>query len=282
MANTPATGNGPFEFTNSQGEQVSIPLSAITFDSSGQPIVDPAWNSHVSSDPGKTLLKYAVKDGLIKPRPSPSPFPAMVIRAADPGAGGNHITVAVNVQAAPSSPPIADPMFVPFDLQITQTDVYANQTASTIATALSGGGGLVQIVGPVNSSGVPSTQSGSLSGSPPQFQVMGSGSPSGPVFVLAAKRVDPSASLTNVKVEPNVSSPPGQGDETFTLTVTWSKTVSGITLATLESDVQSGLGYEITAIKPGSGAYSVPGPGSTTLSGGAAGARASAVLYTGF
>jgi hypothetical protein len=282
MANTPATGNGPFEFTNSQGEQISIPLSAITFDSTGQPIVDPDWSSYTTSDPGKTLLKYAVKEALIKPRPTPSPFPAMVIRAADPGAGGNHITVTVNVQPAPSSPPIADPMFVPFDLLITQTDVFANQTAATIATALAGGGGLVQIVGPVNSSGVPGAQNGPLTGSPPQLQVMGTGSPGGTVFVLGAKRTDPSASLTNVKVEPNVTSPPGSGSETFTLTVTWTKTATGITLATLDSDVQSGLGYEITVAKPGSGAYSVPAAGSTTLSGGAGGTRASAMLYTGF
>jgi hypothetical protein len=62
--------------------------------------------------------------------------------------------------------------------------------------------------------------------------------------------------------------------------VSWTKTVNGITLATLESMIQSQLSYEITVSKPSSGAYSLPAAGSTTLSGGGASSTASATLFT--
>lgn len=277
--NIRATGNGPFEFTNSQGKQISIPLSAIKFDSNGQPVVNSTWKSYVTTQPGQALLAYAVKEGLLAPQPQPSPFPAMVIGAADPGSCGNNITVAVTISGVTTSPPSNDPTLTPFSLMVTETDTYTNQTASTIASTLASSGGLVQIVGPVNQ-GVPAHQSGTLGGSPPQYSVLGSGSPPGWVFKLGAKHNVPDASRTQVSVTPNLTSPPDPGAGTFTLTVTWPKTVNGITLPTLESMIQSQLSYEITVSKPSSGAYSLPAAGSTTLAGGGTASTASAILYT--
>jgi hypothetical protein len=285
MANTPATGNGPFEFTSSAGKQISIPLSAFTFDAAGNIVVDSAWQPLTNAQPGSALLAHAVKEGLIAPTAVASPFPAMIIKAADPGAGGNNITVTVVVSTIVTSPPTNDPTLVPFSLTVAENDNYTGLTAATVenvlgSSAVTGSSpGLVQVVhGSVDPTGVPTLQNGVLLGSPAEFDVVGSGSP-GTVFILMAKRSGDSGP-TKIKITPNVASPPS-ANPTFSLLVSWTRTVSGITLPNLHAMVQSALGYEITVSKPSSGAYSVPTAGVTTLSGGGPGSVASAVLFAG-
>jgi hypothetical protein len=276
MLSTPVVGNGPLEFTNSKGHEVSIPLSALNLTAGVLHSSDPVWDTALTTPPGQALAKYMVAAGLISPKPAPAPFPAMVIRAATAGSAGNNISVTVTVSSAPPSPPINDPMFTPFSLQVTETDTYAGQTAATIAGTLSGAGGLVQIVGPVDTSAMPTAQGG-LVNSSGQFPVMGNGSPGGLVFVLATKGSGTDSLKTNVNITLDA------GGKTFTLQVSWTKTVNNITLGTLESTVLSALGYEITVSKPSSGAYSVPATTTTptTLSGGSSSSSASAILFTG-
>jgi hypothetical protein len=127
--------------------------------------------------------------------------------------------------------------------------------------------------------GDPIATSGPLAGSPAQLDVDGTGSPA-LVFTLIAKKTGTDGILTNVVVTPDTSSPPS-GNQTFSLLATWTKTVSGITLADLDTVISSDLGYEITVSKPTGGAYSVPTAGVTQLSGGAQGTSASATLFTG-
>jgi hypothetical protein len=287
MANTPATGNGPFEFTSANGSQISIPLTAFTFDANNNIVVDPAWETITQAQPGSTVLSFAVKEGLIAPAPVPSPFPAMTIRAADPGTGGNNISITVAVSSSTASPPTNDPTQVPFSITVTETDVYNGLTAATIESVLGSSAvtgsspGLVQVVpDSVDLSGVPVATTGALAGSPAQLDVDGSGSPA-LVFTLVAKKSGADGTLTNVTVTPNTSSPPSSSPETFTLEATWTKTVNDITVSDLGALVSSELGYEITVSKPSSGAYSVPAAGVSQLSGGAAGTSASATLFTG-
>jgi hypothetical protein len=286
MANTPATGNGPFEFTSATGKQVSIPLTAFTFDANNNLVVDPAWNTVTQAQPASGFLAYAVKEGLIAPAALPSPFPAMLIRAADPGTGGNNISISVTISTSTASPPSDDPTQVPFSLTVTETDFYSSLTAATIegvlgSSAVTGTSpGLVQVVsGSVDPMGDPIATSGPLAGSPAQLDVDGTGSPA-LVFTLIAKKTGTDGILTNVVVTPDTSSPPS-GNQTFSLLATWTKTVSGITLADLDTVISSDLGYEITVSKPTGGAYSVPTAGVTQLSGGAQGTSASATLFTG-
>src|ERR1700685_1402225 len=99
MGNTPAFGNGPFEFTDAQGKHWSIPLTAISF-AQGQVVVDPAWTFLTNAQPAKNFLNYLVSESVISPAPAPSPFPAMVIHAANAGTAGNNITVEVAISSA--------------------------------------------------------------------------------------------------------------------------------------------------------------------------------------
>jgi hypothetical protein len=285
MANTPATGNGPFEFTSAGGKQISIPLGAFSFDSSGKAVVDPAWSSLTDVPPGKTLLALAIQNQTIMPRPTPSPFPAIIVRAADPGAGGNNISVAITVSNVVTSPPSNDPTLVPFSIEIQETDSYSGLTMATVESVLGSDTvagslpGLVRVVhSSLDSAAVATHCTGNLAGTPAVFSVTAEGSP--PVaFVLSAKKSGADGTLTQVTVTPDISSPSSPGTPTFSLQAMWSKTVSGITLPQLDA-MASALGYEITVSRPSSGAYSVPADSTSMLSGGAAGTVASATLYT--
>jgi hypothetical protein len=293
MANTAVTGNGPFEFTSSEGKQISIPLTAFSFDSNNNLIVDPAWSSLTSTAPGSVFLAAAVKLGDIAPAALASPFPAMIFRATDPGSGGNSITVTIAVSSVVSSPPTDDPTLVPFDITVTETDDYPSLTAATIASVLGSrtlagttvvtgsAAGLVRVLdGSVDAGGEPLSGSGNLTGTPAVFQVDGHGSPP-LVFTLIAKNDTASGAPTHVSVAPNLASPPPAGGPTFSLQATWTRTVTGITLADLASTVAADLGYVVTVSKPGSGAFSLPAAGVSQLSGGGSGTQASATIFTG-
>ena len=269
-------GNGPFEFTNANGNQVSIPLSALSFDSANVIQVDPAWQAKAA--PGMAFLQYLVQAGTISAAPSPSPFPAMVIQAADPGWGGNNIQVTVkNVKPSVSG----DPTQTTFSLVVTEIDVYSGLTAANVQSTLANLRGLVQVQ--QNSmdpkGGVPIGFSGGLSASPSELlaevQIPDSeslGSPS--VFcTLVAKKSGLDGALTTVTITP------GAGG-TFSLKATWIKEADSITVLNVAAKVQQCLAYEIAVSPPSSGVYSVPAAGSVTLSGGGAGA-ASATLFTG-
>ena len=281
-ANTPATGNGPFEFTSAQGKQISIPLSAFSYDATGALVVNAAWTPLTTTQPGAALLAHALKEGLIAPRPLPSPFPAMIIKAADSGAGGNNIQVSILVTTVVTSPPSTDPNVVQqFSLTVTENDSYTGLTTATIESILASSPGLVQVVhNSIEPSATPKISTGPLTGTPAKFDVLGDGSP--PVaFTLVAKKSGTDAALTKVTVTPVLSSPSSPHPSPFSLQATWTKTVTGITLPHLEATVQSEFGYEITISKPSSGAYSVPANGVVILSGGGTGSNASAVIFAG-
>ena len=281
MANTPATGTGPFEFTNSNDRQVSIPLTAFSFDSNNKLQVTADWQAVVTAQPAAALLAYAQAEGLIAPAASPSTFPAMLIDAVTPGLGGNNITVTIS-----NIVPATDPTKTTFSITVTENDLYTGLTAATIEQTLGSSvvtgsmpGGLVQVLhGSVDPVGFPHATSGVLSGSPWHLEVDGTGSPSR-VFTLVAKASGTDAGLIHVTVTPNTASP-APSVETFSLQATWTKTATA-TLLTLANVVQTQLDYEITVSLPGSGAYSLPAAAQTALSGGAAGAGASATLFTG-
>jgi hypothetical protein len=284
MAKVPATSNGPFEFTDGKGKFWSIPLTAINF-VQGQCVVDPAWQPLTNAQPAKALLAYEVSAGIIAPAPTPSPFPAMVIQTADPGPGGNNISIEVRISNVITSPPTDDPTQTVFSLTVSETDKYPGLTAATIQSQLLPGGLLqVESVDPTGSPSPVSNKNLVFAGSPAssaQLDVDGTGSPP-LVFTLVAKKGGVEGKYTQVTITPDMTSPPSSGPETFTLVATWSKTVSGITLETLESIVSGGLSYLISVSKPSSGAFSVPAGGLTTfLSGGGQGANASATLFTG-
>jgi hypothetical protein len=288
---TQVTGNGPLEFTNADGRQISIPLSALYFDGNGTLQVDSPWATATGLMPNTGVLGYAQSEGLITPAPAPPPFAAMIIKAADQGTGGNNIQVVIS-----DISPATDPTQTTFSITVTETDVYSGLTAATIESTLgsstvSGGSlvpvktgsspGLVQVEsGSVDTSGFPNSINGSLTGNPAELAVDGEGSPA-VIFTLLAKKAGTDGATTQIDISSDSGSPPTSDNPTFTLTATWSKMVNDVTLETLASTIQSELGYEITVSLPGSGAYSVPAAAQSTLSGGTQGTSSSATLFTG-
>jgi hypothetical protein len=279
MPSTPVSvyGYGPFEFTDSNGKHVSIPLTALTVSNNQIQSSNMQWNGYLTSAPAQKLWTYMLAENLLSPMPSPAPFPAMVIRAASEGTAGNNITVTVTVSTPPSSPSIEDPTKLPFTIQVTETDTYTNQTAATIANTLKAANALVQVIDSVQSSGIPEPFSGSFMGSPDQISITEIGSPGGTLFILGPRTPGPNP--LNISVTIDVGSPPSADPEAFTLTASWIGPTLTATLETLAS-VASALNSEITISKPSSGAYSLPQGGQTTLTGGTATSNASANIYT--
>lgn len=271
------TGYGPFEFTDSTGKHISIPLTALTLTNNQIGSSNPQWNSLLGSAPALKLWTYMMAEGLLSPTPSPAPTPAMVVYAASEGPAGNNITVTITVSAPSSSPSIEDPTTLPFTIQVAETDTYTNQTAATIANTLQTAKALVQVSDSVQTSGIPEPFSGSFTGSPDEIVITDSASPGGTLFVLGPRASGPNPA--NIQVKVSFPSPPNSNPEAFTLTASWSSPILTATLDTLGS-VISELAPEITISLPGSGAFSLPAAGSTTLSGGTATSNASAFIYT--
>lgn len=285
MSSTPVavTGNGPFEFTDSNGKQISIPLTALSIANNQIQSSDPKWSSYLGTAPAQALWKYMLAEGQLSPMPSPAPFPAMVIRAGNAGSAGNNITITIDVPTPPSSPSIVDPTQLPFTIQVVETNTYTNQTAASIASTLKTANAMVQVIDSVQTTGIPELFNGSFGSSPDQISINASGSPGGPLFVLGPRTPGPNPADISVTVTPNSASPPAPNPEAFTLTASWTGPVINVTvdeLATTLASVLSQLGPEVTISKPSSGAFSLPQGGATTLTGGSATSNASANIYT--
>lgn len=83
-----AVGRGPIDFVGSDGNQLTIPLSAIKF-------VEGAPTSDIPADGLDIWLKYLADHGQLRPGPDPVPPDAMVFTAVAGAATGNDIKVAV-------------------------------------------------------------------------------------------------------------------------------------------------------------------------------------------
>lgn len=289
MGTTSVFANGPFEFTDSDGNQVSIPLSALQFDSSGNLTVAAtgpnAWAPYTGySGDEKTLilglLAQLAAQQLIIPAPAPSPKAAMRLKAADPGSAGNKITFCIKVTAA------VDPTLAQFDITVTETGTYTGLSAATIEATLgtnvkaAASPGLVVVVsGATTTSRVPQAGTNPLQGgapATPSSLIVYDGT-SKPVFTLQAKKPSADGDLTKITIS-NIQS------NNFDLSVTWTKTVTGATLGTLSAAAQ-GLSYEVSVLTPASGIFSVPVDNRSTpiqLTGGADAPSAAAASATVF
>lgn len=264
------TGNGPFEFTNSNGQLVSIPLAALGFDASGNLAVAAAWSSIAGAAPAGALLAYMRAQGLLVPAPAASPKPAAIIKAVDAGPAGNNITVAIqNIASKP------DPTQTTFDIVVTESESYPGLTATTILSVLGTAStpgsqpGLVHVT--AAATGLPAAI--------PQTPLAGGAAgvkatlPVGTAFTLEAR--DPGADGDLIEVTINASA------TTFDLIVSWTKKTAGVTIGNFKLQVASDLGFEITAQPPAGGIFSVPSLATVNLGGGAGSTNASAILIAG-
>jgi hypothetical protein len=288
MAATPVDviGSSPISFTNSEGAQKVVPLSALQFSGSDLTLKS-AWTSLF--DPSETTTLVAVAKaraaaGELMPPPTPPPAPAIAFTAARTGPETNNITV--TVAAEHDKPPLTAKITV----TVTETDTYAGLATGDAAAHVIGvdaapgkdgdpraGTGLVVIK---------KTSTGASTKVPKEH--------SSGVLTKATgvdlkdaddKTVCTLLPRTDYKGTGGLSyavTIDGSG-KTFTITATYdstkeSGTQNPITVQTLNA-LADPVAYLVTASAPPTGA-AVPADGSLQLSGGADGLAANGLLYT--
>jgi len=268
MSKLEVLGNGPIAFTDQSGKMLLIPLSALTID--GNTIqASPPYDK----DEIRQWLQYLVNIGSLTPGTAPSPKPAMVIQAADPGPAGNNIQVIFsNIVPDPGDPTNAAK--TTFDATVTEMDTYKGLSSDStspsfiktvLGTDKAPKSGLVHVLDADNPSlpkaGVyPLAGGGASANSSAQIP----GASSGTAFNVEAKKNGQDGDNTTVTIS-NVDATA----KTFTLTAVWTQSVTGMKLKDLPDKLQGSSKYEIIVNKPNGGDFAIPAPGTIGLSGGA-------------
>jgi len=250
MARTPALSNGPVEFTDVGGNQVSLPLSSIFFDGKTIHAEGSIYNSHKAA--ADDWLTYLARIGEIVPDADPPSKTAMVITAKHAGSTGNFIQIQF------SNPDNSDPTNVKFDATVTETDTYPALTPATIQSALSAEPGLVILPGNAPTE-LPKAGTYPLAVTSPNTSAtvdIPKNSGLGNAFTVQARADGPDGALTQVTIKDVTA--------TFTLIAGWRKTATQITA----SKVGTTFDYEIAVAAPTGGTLSAPAAGTVTLSGG--------------
>jgi hypothetical protein len=278
MAKLAALAPGPIPFTDSNGDQVEIPVSLAYFEDGVPKFTPPTGMSPGTATAiGNWLLALAA-EGVLRPGAASPPVPAMVINAKSPGSQGNTITVTIaNVRPKPG-----DASKTVFDAQVAESDVYELLTPATLEAVLgtSATNGQQPGLAFVSSAGAPALPKNGtypLNGDPATVDIpKADGSPGG--FSLRSKAGGTDAALTTATVSRS-DDPEHPG--TFMLQLTWKK-------ATAAAIEPGGLGttfaYEISVDPPAGGTLAAPAPGTYGLGGGAdarAAEKASATIPAG-
>ena len=190
---------------------------------------------------------------------------ALSVAAVDAGSTGNNIAISVSNLQPNLSP-------ATFDLSLTESETYPALTLATIVSAI----GDERTQSPTlahllrsslseSQSAVPAEQSATFSAAQISIAQASVFDASGEVvFTLEAKRPGADGNLTTATISNiNTSVTPN----TFDLTLSWSKTLPGLTPGNLTASAQAGLGYEINVAGHGSRAR-LPLEGVTMLAGG--------------
>lgn len=276
-------GSTPISFTNSEGAQKVVPLSAFQFSGSNIQL-DSAWTSLFDANETKILLALAkarAAVGELRPPPVAPRAPAIALTATHLGPESNGIVIAVSTEKDKPA------LTAKITMTVTETDTYADlPTGDDAAKAIgvdtpSGNPG-----DPPAGTGLVLVKQGST-GASAKPAVASSG-----VLTKATgvdlKDVDNKVVLTLLPRTDYV----GKGGlsyavttdgTTFTVTATYDSTKEvgtqdPVTLQTL-GDLAAQLAYLVTASAPPAGAI-LPADGSVRLSGGGAGQAANGLLYT--
>lgn len=258
MATRPVLGGSPISILDSSGKQLEIPLSLLSFGSSG--IDATAWPGYVANKPlTDAWLASLIQRRLLRPGDAPAAAPALLIKARDKGAEGNFITIAFSNASAPATPP-GD---ATVDATVTVTQVWPNLTVTSIVdqlgvTATDGSHpGLAVLKN--NTVVLPAVGSATFSGTPTSWAPAKQDGSAGAAFTLKARNPDdadavaPTGKISAVNV----------GAGTFTLELGWKKTVTGVKL----SKLGDAFAYVLTVGAPATG-FAPPAPGLITLAGG--------------
>jgi len=278
-------GSGPIGFTDKEGQQQFIPLSQLYFDDDGNVTVKAGVVGEKNQGVVNALLKNLVAGGFLKPAPTLPPKPAIVIKAAIPGAKGNTIQVTFSkFSNLVAGLPTAD---TTFDAEIIAKATYSNlsfnpNSASFIGKVLGVGAtpgispGLVRVKEPAPSTAIEPEAITFKALHPPDalatekkyLLVLKKGIDKEPDFTLEAWKEG--ADGQNIKI---TISEVDLKTETFTLVVEWAQQIMSIGLNQLPSKLagEQDKEFVITVSPPEDDpkSFGFPAPGTIVLSGGA-------------
>ena len=277
MATTDVTGQSPLSFTDANGAQRFVPLSAFEF--SGSKVqLKTAWASEFTGAEQTIMLAVATARaaaGELTPPPVRPPSPALLFTAAFDGAEGNNVVVTV-------TPDAGNVLTAKALIDVTETDTYPGLTDAAAAKAALGvdnpaadetaGTGLVTLKksGAMKTGVLPKAQTVTAKGA--GADVVAPGQNGDKLFTLVLGPRGPSAGVP-VTITPDTAS------GTFTLEAVYA--VGNTTKVALSP--LGALPAAVTAVISVSappGGVAVPAAGDVQLSGGADGVAASGTAYT--
>ena len=280
-------GSAPISFTNSDGAQKFVPLSALQLNGSILELKT-AWASAFDPAEKTTLLALATARaaaGELNPPPVPPPRPGISLSAKHAGPEGNGIVVTTTVEAGA-------PLVAKISLKAVQTNVYAGlATAKAAALAIGVDTPTGTAGDPLKGTGVVVVKQSSINAATDLPKVVA------PTVLAAAgldvKSADDSKVLFKLLPAADYAGSGGlsvavaldASGTTFTVTVVYDSsketgTNTKVTLQTLDQ-LPAQVAYLVKAEAPQSGAALPPlGSTTTTLTGGAPGLTANGLLYT--
>lgn len=273
MTHTHARGDGPIVFFTDKGTRLEVPLSAIYFDGT-------TVGTEVTPVPTgfNEWIAFLASRGSLVSSPVSRPAAALKVSAVTPGAFGNQIKVIVAPRAASGV----------VDVTATETNRYDDLTLASLtdrlgssATGRGSEPGLLWVKDnpPAAAAAVPvASPATGIAPTPPtppatlsSWTIASTGGATPDVVTLEPRTDSPAfdePDFTVVAVSNVVAPAPGATTgPSFTLTVTWSRTVTDVSLANIAAKLAD-LGYLVAFTAP-AGGFLLPRPGTYVLMGGA-------------
>jgi hypothetical protein len=276
MATTDVTGQSPLSFTDANGAQRFVPLSAFEFSGSKLQLKT-AWASEFTGPEQTIMLAVATAKaaaGELSPPPVRPPSPALLFTAAFDGAEGNNVVVTV-------TPDAGNVLTAKAVIDVTETDTYhglADAAAAKDALGVdnpaageTAGAGLVMVKksGAMKTGVLPKAQTVNVKAA---VDVVAPGQNGDKLFTLVLGPRGPSAGVP-VTITPDTSS------GTFTLEAVYAVgNTTKIALSPLDA-LPAAVAAVISVSAP-PGGVAMPVAGDVQLSGGAEGVAATGTAYT--
>ncbi|MEH2236641.1 hypothetical protein [Nostoc sp.] len=265
-------GNGPIGFTDKDGNQRFIPLSSLKVEGSEINLVSSQLytKNKLIVD---AVLKNLIDGGFLTPGANPPPKPALVLKAAIPGAAGNTIQVTFSNIVIDRDTPAN----TTFDATITAKEIYSglsfdSNSSSSIKkvlgteTIIASSPGLVRAKDTDTPTQPTDKQSYTLAGGgvgKSHVDITGT-SPGPTAFTVEAWKVGSEGDNITIKI-----SEVDAIAKTFTLVAEFKpQLIAGIKLADLPGKL-AGSDFVITVAKPDNANYAIPARGTVILGGGA-------------
>lgn len=232
MPETAAVGYGPIVYFTRSGTQLSLPVSAIYFDSADK--VQARRPVDEDTEGLRKWLAYLVEQRRLSREVAPVPPPpgdSIVVTAKELGVGGDRLSVTV-------ATPVSGGTGV--EVTVSEIDRYPEMTVAALATTLGDGAspgttpGVVRLLSVGTLDPVEGEAVRNLTATPPTWEVRNASGTA--AFVLVPRLPATVPDLVTVRVDLDATGV--AGPRKFTLTATWSKTVPVVTagaLGTLDS-----------------------------------------------